>query len=258
MPVCYRDSDCEELAQKSGSGRVAEENLQFPACHASSDPGRHRTSRALPTDNWPRDLPTLATQGPAKQSCVVPSFSPLLKVAFRVSITRDIQSREDNWNQQRSLCKKCRSRWEQQHRAARNPLGGASAIWLCAPAKAALIQASQCLGSEDAPNTGALINHADRLTRLDKLRRQLIKEAAQDPRAPLEARSKHGATQEAVIKVLTACAPEPMATKDIKAAVELIVREPVSPDTIYSCLSVGMRRRPARFVRTKRGWYRLA
>jgi hypothetical protein len=104
---------------------------------------------------------------------------------------------------------------------------------------------------------GALINHADRLDRLNEMRRQLLKEAAQDPRTASEAPSRHGATQEAVIKVLTACALEPMGIKSIKAAVELIVGEPVSRDTVSSCLSVGARMEQPRFLRVKPGWYRL-
>lgn len=108
------------------------------------------------------------------------------------------------------------------------------------------------------PLAGALFNHADRLDRLEKLKRRLLSQAAQSPHPPAKAQPPHGAAQEAVVKVLTACTPEPMQIKDIKAAVERILKKPVSRDTINSCLSVGAKRADPRFVRVKPGWYRLA
>jgi hypothetical protein len=107
------------------------------------------------------------------------------------------------------------------------------------------------------PLIGALINRADDFSRLNELRRRLLKEAAHEPRSVPKPKPRHGMVQEAVIKVLAAKAPQSMSAKDIAAAVERLLGMQVSRNTVHSCLSTGACEPEARFERLGRGCYRL-
>lgn len=102
---------------------------------------------------------------------------------------------------------------------------------------------------------GALLNHADNLTRLADLCARLL---SQDVpfRAAQPVRLRSGAVQNAVVAVLEA-ANAAMHVQDVHLAVERHLSMRVSRDTVNSCLSVGARGEAARFKRVGRGCYKL-
>jgi hypothetical protein len=105
---------------------------------------------------------------------------------------------------------------------------------------------------------GALSNQAavEKLSRLNHLRKTLLREAAKSPRPAKRSRPRSGAIQQAVVQVLTDAA-EPMHAAKVHAVVERLLGRSVSRDTVNSCLSVGARDTEAQFERLGRGRYRL-
>jgi hypothetical protein len=106
--------------------------------------------------------------------------------------------------------------------------------------------------------TGALSNQpaTEKLSRVNLLRKKLLREAANSPHPAKRVQLRSGAIQAAVIKVL-ADSPEPMQAIQIHAAVERLLSMPVSKDTVKSCLSEGARGADVRFERLGRGRYKL-
>jgi hypothetical protein len=65
----------------------------------------------------------------------------------------------------------------------------------------------------------------------------------------------NGVVQAAVVKVLAA-ADRPMGLAEVQTAVDALLGQPVSKDSINSCLSTGSRGDKPRFERVGRGCYR--
>jgi len=66
----------------------------------------------------------------------------------------------------------------------------------------------------------------------------------------------NGVVQAAVVKVL-ATVDRPMRLAEVRTAVDALLEQPVSKDSINSCLSMGARGNEPRFERVGRGCYRL-
>jgi hypothetical protein len=66
----------------------------------------------------------------------------------------------------------------------------------------------------------------------------------------------NGVVQRAVVKVLAA-ADQPLRRADVQAAVEELLGQSVSQDSVSWCLSAGARGKEPRFERIARGCYRL-
>lgn len=106
--------------------------------------------------------------------------------------------------------------------------------------------------------TGALSNHAmaERLPRLNRLRKELLRKAAVSLPSAKRPRPRSGAIQKAVVEALSATT-EPMRIRDLQAAVERLLSMRVSKSTVNSCLSVGAGGANPRFERVSPGRYRL-
>jgi hypothetical protein len=75
-------------------------------------------------------------------------------------------------------------------------------------------------------------------------------------RQPVMRKLGNGAVQRAIVKVL-ATAERPMRLAEVQAAVENLLSQSVSRNSIKWCLSTGARDKKLRFERVARGCYRL-
>ena len=106
------------------------------------------------------------------------------------------------------------------------------------------------------PLAGALLKHRAKLTRLDALRKSLLRQAGRSPRQQLPKRLRSGAIQKAVVDTLRASS-EPIHAAKVHLAVERRLGAPVSKDSVHSCLSTGALGEDSQFERLGRGLYQL-
>ncbi|HEX7244418.1 MAG TPA: hypothetical protein VF245_02495 [Solirubrobacterales bacterium] len=106
------------------------------------------------------------------------------------------------------------------------------------------------------PLVGALFNHLEQLSRLDGLRRKLLRKATHSPRPATQVKLRAGKIQTTIIEVLVASS-KPLPVAEIHAAVERILSMPIPKGTVNSFLSVESRGPKARFERIELGVYRM-
>jgi hypothetical protein len=96
----------------------------------------------------------------------------------------------------------------------------------------------------------------NRLIRLNALRQKSLDAASTDSRPKKAAKLRCGAIQQAVLGVLES-ANQSMAVPDIHAAVEDRLKREVSKNSVYWCLSTGVKGTSPRIERVATGFYRL-